>query len=81
MSSKSLRGWAGEERELLHALETFGVDKDDEGRFLIYQEPVVKGIDGTVVVHQNTMCKIDGKPARVAHLLSQTSYGTGVVVI
>lgn len=81
MAEKPLSGWMGEERELLHTLETFGADKGEDGRFLIYEEPIVKGMDGSIAVHQNCMCKIGGKPARVAHLMQQTSYGTSVVVI
>lgn len=74
-------GWMGEESQLLHTLRTFGADVDEEGKFLIYDKPVIKGLDGSVVVHQNTKCTIKGQPTSVAHLLHQTSYGVKVVVI
>lgn len=74
-------GWIGEESELLQVLRSFGAETDSDGRFVIFDEPVVKGMDGSLVVHGDTKCLIKGKKIPVAYLLSQTSYGLSVVVI
>jgi hypothetical protein len=73
-------GWIGEESELLQTLRSFGAEKDAEGLFVIFDQPVVKGMDGSIVVHGDTKCQIDGKKVSVAYLLSQTSYGLKVMV-
>jgi hypothetical protein len=73
--------WCCEESELLQVLRTFGAEKDEEGNFKIYDKPVIKGMDGSLVVHGGCKCIIDGKPVPITSLLKKTSYGFGITAI
>lgn len=75
------RGWMGEESELMHTLAIFRADQDEDGKFLIYEEPVVKGLDGSIVVHQRCEYSVGGQRRNFASALNSTSYGLGVVVL
>lgn len=81
MQVQDKNSWIGEENELLHTLRIFGAEQDAEGLFLIWGSPVIKGLDGSIVVHGSCLCKINGQPVPVTSLLSQTSYGSKVTVI
>jgi len=78
-----MSGWIGMKGELLHTLDTFGAQKDESGRVLIDGKPIVSfmGAGEEMVVPAEATCLIDGRLVGVAHLMSQTSYGLGVVVI
>jgi len=75
-------GWLGHPDQLLYVLGTVGADKDEKGNFLIYGEPVVKGLDGDLLVPAAAEYSVGGKRANLASLMSSTSYGVrGVTVI
>ncbi len=79
-------GWIGTMITLKYALETFGADRDEQGRFPIQGEPPVtfmgcSGDDAELVVSAKTLCLIRGHPVSVAALLGSTSYGHKVHVI
>ena len=74
-------GWFGPERQLRYALSIVGADKDESGRYLIYNEPVTVGLDGTeAVVPDGAEYSVDGKRKNLAGLFNSTSYGTAVAV-
>jgi len=79
-------GWVGSYGQLLHTLATFGADRDEGGRFLIYGTPpsLFMGVEeesNTVVVAADCECEIKGQRANVAGLLGATSYGVKVWVV
>lgn len=74
-------GWIGDPEQLLYVLGIAGADRDQKGNFLIYGEPVIKGLTGDVVVPAGAEYSVGGKRANLAALLSATSYGTRVTVI
>jgi hypothetical protein len=74
-------GWIGMPDQLLYVLSLAGADHDAEGKFLIYGEPVFRGITGEDVVHAKTEYSIGGERRNLVALLSSTSYGTLVTVI
>ena len=74
-------GWIGDPEQLLYVLGLAQADRDEEGNFLIYCEPVIKGLTGDVVVPSGAEYSVSGKRANLASLLSATSYGTRVTVI
>lgn len=78
-----MSGWFGDRRMVLHSLNVVGADKDAEGRFLIAEKPVFRGIDpDEVVVPEETVYFVRGKRLSLAGLMNSTSYGLrGVKVI
>jgi hypothetical protein len=68
-------GWMGHPREVLSVLHTVGADRDEEGNFLIYGEPVITGLDGDNVVSAGVEYSVGGKRANLAAMLNSTSYG------
>ena len=76
-------GWLGTENELMNYLRVVGADKDDEGRFLIYGEPVSSfmGMDEEFLVPAGTEYSVGGRRCNLAAGLSSTSGGLGVTVI
>lgn len=74
-------GWIGDEEQLLYVLGLAGADRDRDGRFLVYGEPPVKGLDGDVVIPAGCEYAVGGQRASLVGLLSATSYGTQVTVI
>lgn len=74
-------GWIGHPEHLLHVLSIVGADKDDEGNFLVYGEPVVTGLTVEVLVPTGAEYSVQGTRANLASLLTQTSYGSKVTVI
>lgn len=75
------KGWIGDPEQLLHVLRTVGADRDAEGNFLVFGEPVIAGLTGDVVVPAGAEYSVGGKRANIAALLADTSYGTQVTVI
>ena len=74
-------GWIGDPEQLLYVLGLAGADRDEKGNFLIYGEPVIKGLTADVVVSAGAEYAVGGKRANLAALLASTSYGTRVTVI
>jgi hypothetical protein len=74
-------GWLGEPDHVLYVLGTVKADRDEEGNFLIYGEPLFTGLDGGMLVPSSTEYSVDGNRANLAALLSSTSYGCRIIVI
>lgn len=74
-------GWLGNPEHVLFVLRTVGADRDEDGNFLIFGEPVISGLDGDVLVLSGAEYSVCGKRANLAALLADTSYGTSVTVI
>ena len=74
-------GWLGEPDHVLYVLGTVNADRDEEGNFLIYGEPLFTGLDGGMLVPSATEYSVDGHRANLAALLASTSYGCRIVVI
>lgn len=74
-------GWIGEPEQLLYVLGLAGADRDEEGMFLIYGEPVVHGLTGESLVSAGCEYSVRGNRANLAALLSSTSYGLRITVI
>ena len=79
-------GWIGTMGQLKYALDTFGADRDPDGRIKIWGKGVFSllgmgGDDAEVVVPAECECEINGQRCSVAGLLGQTSYGLRVTVI
>jgi len=75
-------GWIGNLEQLEYTLRIVGADQDPkDGKFLIYNEPVCFGLDGDVVVGQETSYSINGEKANLAGLMNSTSYGIKITVI
>ena len=73
-------GWFGEKEHLLHVLSSVHADRDEEGNFLIFSEPIIQGLTGEMVVHANTEYSVSGKRQNLAQLLALTSYGISITV-
>lgn len=80
-------GWIGTRGQMLHALQTFGVDTDEEGKILIKNGlpfsflGIDQGDETEVLLPGDIECFIAGKPVSIASLMRQTSYGCRVNVI
>lgn len=74
-------GWIGDPEQLLHVLRTVQADRDREGNFLIFGEPVFIGLTGEAVVSAGAEYSVQGRWQNLAALLSATSYGVSVTVI
>ena len=56
-------GWFGQPEQLEWALRAAGADRDEEGRYMIYGEPVIRGLDGDVVVGDGCQYSVGGRRA------------------
>jgi hypothetical protein len=74
-------GWIGDPEQVLYVLGLAGADRDEEGKFLIYGEPVIAGLTGETLVPAGAEYAVRGHRANLAALLSSTSYGLGITVI
>lgn len=75
-------GWIGSSNELLHVLRTFGVDRDEDGKFHVDGQIVsFMGAGEEYVVGDEAVAYIDGKPRNLCNMLGVTSYGQKVKVI
>lgn len=74
-------GWMGEEDELIETLRVLGAETTEDGGFKVFNQPVCRGLDGSVVVHQLTECLIKGEKRNVAGLMKQTGRGVLVIVM
>lgn len=75
-------GWIGSNNELMNTLSTFGVDRDDKGKFKVDGQIVsFMGMGEEMVVGDDAVAYIDGKPCNICNLLDATSYGKKVKVI
>jgi len=74
-------GWIGSAEAVEQVLFEQQADRDEEGRFLIYGKGVVCGLDGDLVVPEETEYSVDGERANLASLLAGTSHGTSVTVL
>ncbi len=74
-------GWFGHPEQLLYVLGTVHADRDEDGNFLIYTQPVFTGLEGDVVVPGDVEYAVGGKRANLAALMRATSYGVSVTVI
>lgn len=81
MSSGIRTGWIGDLNDLVAALEKAGADKNGDGDFMVFNEELSAGADGTVVVHANCKCLVDGKPRDVAEIAKDSGKGQSVVVM
>jgi len=77
-----MAGWIGLRRNVLFVLSTVKADRDENGNYLIFGEPIIIGLDlNEVVVPAGTMYSVAGERRFLAALLNETSYGTAVTVI
>ena len=75
-------GWFGLRQHLLFALSTINADRDEDGNYMIFGEPIVVGLDpDEVLVPAGAMYTADGRAYSVAALRGSTSYGMAVTVI
>lgn len=75
-------GWIGSNSELLHVLRTFGVDRDPDGKFHVDGKIVsFMGMGEEMVVADDAVAYIDGRPHNICNMLAATSYGLKVKVI
>lgn len=75
-------GWIGSSNELFHVLRTFGVDRDEDGKFHVDGQIVsFLGLGDEYVVGDDAVAYIEGKPRNICNMLEVTSYGKKVVVI
>lgn len=75
-------GWIGSNSELMHVLRIFGVDQDEEGKFCVDGKIVsFMGMGEEMVVGDDAVAYIDGKPCNICNMLDITSYGKKVKVI
>lgn len=76
-------GWIGTNKQLQHTLNVVGADKDQEGRFLIYNSELVSflGLGEEYVIDDDTSYSVNGKKLNLAHLMASTSYGLSITVI
>jgi hypothetical protein len=66
----------------MHTLRTFGVDRDEEGKFCVDGQIVsFMGAGEEMVVGDDAVAYIDGKPRNICNMLEQTSYGLKVKVV
>jgi len=65
----------------MHVLRTFGVDRDEDGKFHVDGKIVsFMGMGEEMVVDDDAVAYIEGKPHNICHMLEQTSYGLKVKV-
>jgi hypothetical protein len=77
-----MTGWFGLRRHLLFVLSTINADRDEDGNYLIFGDPIAVGLDpDEVVVPAGAMYMVDGRAYSVPALLNSTSYGMAVTVI
>lgn len=77
-----MMGWIGSNNELLHTLRTFGVDHDEDGKYHVDGKIVsFMGAGEEMVVGDDAVAYIEGKPCNICNMLEQTSYGKKVKVI
>jgi hypothetical protein len=75
-------GWIGSNSELMHVLRTFGVDRDEDGKFHVDGKIVsFMGLGEEMVVGDDAVAYIEGKPHNICNMLAATSYGLKVKVI
>jgi len=74
-------GWIGEPQHVLYVLGLAKADRDEAGNFLIWGEPCITGLDGSMVVPAGAEYSVGGKRVSLVGLLGITSYGTPVTVI
>lgn len=77
------QGWIGPNHQLLYVLGLAEADKDTDGRFLIYGEPVYSflGMGEEMVVPEGTQYSVNGQKRMLAAALRETSYGMSAFVI
>ena len=76
-------GWIGNARQLTYTLDCMGADRDEEGKFKIYNSAPVSfmGCGEEMVVDDDCCYSVNGKKASLAGALNSTSYGLQVTVI
>ena len=76
-------GWIGMMDKVIYTLDILGADKDDEGRFLIYDKEVVTflGLGDEALIHDDVCYSVNGHKASLAGAMGMTSYGCKVTVI
>lgn len=75
-------GWIGSGNELFHVLRTFGVDRDEDGKFHVDGQIVsFMGAGEEYVVGDDAVAYVEGKPKNICSMLEVTSYGQKVKVI
>jgi len=73
--------WLGDPRDALDTLASVGADRDEDGRFLITGKPVVHGLDGDLLIPDETNYLLGGNAASFAGLMHSTGRGVNVVAI
>ena len=76
-------GWIGATSQMLYALQIFGADRDEEGRFNVAGSiSTFLGLGDETLVGDDAVFFMGGKPCNLASALATTSYGvSGVQVI
>lgn len=77
-------GWLGSVRELRHALDVVGADRDEDGSFVLSGDVATflgdASPDAEVVVGADAHFYLAGESRSLAGLLGATSYGVRVAV-
>lgn len=66
-------GWFGSPEQVEQVLTTFGADRDEEGKFLLYGEAPFVGLDGDLIISNRVEYSVSGKRMNLVAALSQTS--------
>lgn len=75
-------GWSGDVNQMLYALDTFGCDRDADGKRLVAGTIVLfLGVGPDVVVGADAVYFRNGKPCSIAAAMRSTSYGHAATVI
>ena len=76
-------GWIGDSKQLMYTLDIMGADRDEEGKFKIYNSAPVSfmGMGEEMVVDDDCCYSRGGKKVSLAGALNSTSYGMKVNVI
>jgi len=76
------QGWFGLRTAVMEALEEIGADKNDEGHFMIFEKPVIAGLDPEeVVVPAESEYSVDGNRRNLAATLNNRGAGLSIAVI
>ena len=74
--------WFGDTDDVLAFLEKQGADKDDQGRFLIYNKETIQGLGSVeTIVPEGTTYTVDGNPHDLKEGLEKEKGGVSIVCI
>lgn len=76
-------GWIGLTDQMIWVLQVFGADKDEQGQFMVAGSiSTFLGLGDEILVGDDAVFFVNGKPSSLARAMGTTSYGvSGVHVI